>query len=175
VTWVQATPTPSSPNRFACRVEHLRQCAMTVKRPPALTADTTHLEGYGGRPTSEIGPLANLTLIKDPRLPTMPVSSSRMAEGEGSPETSKSRTTNREDFAGNGFRASCRRRPRVNSMRRVLFGLRSVRWNETIWGRRPSTFRLDAGSTTCVMAAAYERLAAWRQEAAATHATSHQS
>jgi fumarate reductase iron-sulfur subunit len=64
VTWVQRHLDPTLSYRFACRVGMCGSCAMTVNGRPRWTC-RTHVSrvAEGGR--LEIGPLANLPLIKD--------------------------------------------------------------------------------------------------------------
>jgi fumarate reductase iron-sulfur subunit len=64
VTWVQRHADPTLAYRFACRVGMCGSCAMTVNGRPRWTC-RTHISKVveGGR--VEIGPLANLPLIKD--------------------------------------------------------------------------------------------------------------
>ena len=64
VTWVQRNADPSLAYRFACRVGMCGSCAMTVNGRPRWTCRTTTAEVVrDGR--LEIGPLANLPLIRD--------------------------------------------------------------------------------------------------------------
>ena len=64
VTWVQRNIDPALSYRFACRVGMCGSCAMTVNGRPRWTC-RTHVSkvAEGGR--IEIGPLANLPVIKD--------------------------------------------------------------------------------------------------------------
>jgi len=64
VTFVQRHIDPTLSYRFACRVGVCGSCAMTVNGKPRWTC-RTHVAkvAYGGH--LEIGPLANLTVIKD--------------------------------------------------------------------------------------------------------------
>jgi fumarate reductase iron-sulfur subunit len=64
VTWVQRNADPTLAYRFACRVGMCGSCAMTVNGRPRWTCRThTAKVVEGGR--LEIGPLANLPVIKD--------------------------------------------------------------------------------------------------------------
>ena len=64
VTWVQRHADPTLAYRFACRVGMCGSCAMTVNGRPHWTC-RTHVSkvALGGR--LEIGPLANLPVLKD--------------------------------------------------------------------------------------------------------------
>ena len=64
VTWIQRYADPTLSYRFACRVGVCGSCAMTVNGRPRWTC-RTHISNVveGGR--LEIGPLANLPVVKD--------------------------------------------------------------------------------------------------------------
>ena len=64
VTWVQRNLEPSLSYRFACRVGVCGSCAMTVNGRPRWTC-RTHVSRVLGDGRLEIGPLANLPVIKD--------------------------------------------------------------------------------------------------------------
>ena len=64
VTWVQRHADPTLAYRFACRVGMCGSCAMTVNGRPRWTC-RTHISKVVEDGRVEIGPLANLPLIKD--------------------------------------------------------------------------------------------------------------
>src|SRR6266702_4600679 len=64
VTWVQRNADPTLAYRFACRVGMCGSCAMTVNGRPRWTC-RTHISKVVENGRVEIGPLANLPLIKD--------------------------------------------------------------------------------------------------------------
>jgi fumarate reductase iron-sulfur subunit len=64
VTWVQRNADPTLSYRFACRVGMCGSCAMTVNGRPRWTC-RTHISKVVEDGRVEIGPLANLPLIKD--------------------------------------------------------------------------------------------------------------
>ena len=64
VTWVQRNADPSLSYRFACRVGMCGSCAMTVNGRPRWTC-RTHTAKVVKAGKLEIGPLANLPIIKD--------------------------------------------------------------------------------------------------------------
>jgi fumarate reductase iron-sulfur subunit len=64
VTWVQRNADPTLSYRFACRVGMCGSCAMTVNGRPRWTC-RTHVSKVVKNGRVEIGPLANLTVIKD--------------------------------------------------------------------------------------------------------------
>jgi fumarate reductase iron-sulfur subunit len=64
VTWVQRNADPTLAYRFACRVGMCGSCAMTVNGRPRWTC-RTHVSRVVENGRLEIGPLANLPIIKD--------------------------------------------------------------------------------------------------------------
>ncbi len=64
VTWVQRNADPTLSYRFACRVGMCGSCAMTVNGRPRWTC-RTHISKVVENGRLEIGPLANLPVIKD--------------------------------------------------------------------------------------------------------------
>ncbi len=64
VTWVQRHADPTLAYRFACRVGVCGSCAMTVNGRPRWTC-RTHVSKVLENGRIEIGPLANLPVIKD--------------------------------------------------------------------------------------------------------------
>jgi fumarate reductase iron-sulfur subunit len=64
VTWVQRNADPTLAYRFACRVGMCGSCAMTVNGRPRWTC-RTHISKVVENGRVEIGPLANLPIIKD--------------------------------------------------------------------------------------------------------------
>jgi fumarate reductase iron-sulfur subunit len=64
VTWVQRHIDPTLSYRFACRVGMCGSCAMTVNGRPRWTC-RTHTSKVVTAGKLEIGPLANLPIIKD--------------------------------------------------------------------------------------------------------------
>ena len=64
VTWVQRNADPTLSYRFACRVGMCGSCAMTVNGRPRWTC-RTHVSKVAADGRLEIGPLANLPVIKD--------------------------------------------------------------------------------------------------------------
>jgi fumarate reductase iron-sulfur subunit len=64
VTWVQRNADPTLSYRFACRVGMCGSCAMTVNGRPRWTC-RTHISKVIEDGRVEIGPLANLPVIKD--------------------------------------------------------------------------------------------------------------
>ena len=64
VTWVQRHADPTLSYRFACRVGMCGSCAMTVNGRPRWTCRTL-VSKVAGTGRLELGPLANLPVIKD--------------------------------------------------------------------------------------------------------------
>jgi fumarate reductase iron-sulfur subunit len=64
VTWIQRHADPTLAYRFACRVGVCGSCAMTVNGRPRWTC-RTHVSKVVAEGKLEIGPLANLPVIKD--------------------------------------------------------------------------------------------------------------
>lgn len=64
VTWVQRNVDPTLAYRFACRVGMCGSCAMTVNGHPRWTC-RTHTAKVVDHGRLQIGPLANLPIIKD--------------------------------------------------------------------------------------------------------------
>src|SRR5215475_6525904 len=64
VTWVQRKLDPTLAYRFACRVGMCGSCAMTVNGRPRWTC-RTHISKVLAAGRVEIGPLANMPIIKD--------------------------------------------------------------------------------------------------------------
>jgi fumarate reductase iron-sulfur subunit len=64
VTWVQRHTDPTLAYRFACRVGMCGSCAMTVNGRPRWTC-RTHVSKVIESGRMEIGPLANLPVIRD--------------------------------------------------------------------------------------------------------------
>jgi fumarate reductase iron-sulfur subunit len=64
VTWVQRHADPTLSYRFACRVGMCGSCAMTVNGRPRWTC-RTHISMVAAAGRVEIGPLANMPIIKD--------------------------------------------------------------------------------------------------------------
>src|SRR5205807_6170910 len=64
VTWVQRNVDSSLAYRFACRVGMCGSCAMTVNGRPRWTC-RTHISKVVENGKLEIGPLANLPVIRD--------------------------------------------------------------------------------------------------------------
>ncbi len=64
VTWIQRHADPTLAYRFACRVGVCGSCAMTVNGRPRWTC-RTHVSKVVQDGKLEIGPLANLPVIKD--------------------------------------------------------------------------------------------------------------
>ena len=64
VTWVQRKLDPTLAYRFACRVGMCGSCAMTVNGRPRWTC-RTHISKVVEAGRVEIGPLANMPIIKD--------------------------------------------------------------------------------------------------------------
>jgi fumarate reductase iron-sulfur subunit len=64
VTWVQRNADPTLAYRFACRVGMCGSCAMTVNGRPRWTC-RTHISKVAADGRLEVGPLANLPVIKD--------------------------------------------------------------------------------------------------------------
>jgi fumarate reductase iron-sulfur subunit len=64
VTWVQRNADPTLSYRFACRVGMCGSCAMTVNGRPRWTC-RTHISHVVEDGKLEIGPLANMPVIKD--------------------------------------------------------------------------------------------------------------
>ncbi len=64
VTWVQRHVDPSLAYRFACRVGMCGSCAMTVNGTPRWTC-RTHVSDVTRGARLEVGPLANLPVIRD--------------------------------------------------------------------------------------------------------------
>ena len=138
---------------------HVRQLRHDGQRPPALDLPHAHLEGGGGRPL-EIGPLANLPVIKDLAC-DMAAFFEKWQKAKGVFAPSKSRAdADREDLAGD--RAAHRRRcgHRVHQLRAcAIRPATRCAGTRTIWARPRSTAP-GRSSTTCAMPATRERLAA---------------
>ena len=64
VTWIQRQLDPTLSYRFACRVGVCGSCAMTVNGRPRWTC-RTHVSNVARKGRIQIGPLANLPVIKD--------------------------------------------------------------------------------------------------------------
>ena len=64
VSWIQQYADPTLSYRFACRVGMCGSCAMTVNGVPRWTC-RTHVSRVADGGRIEIGPLANLPVIKD--------------------------------------------------------------------------------------------------------------
>jgi fumarate reductase iron-sulfur subunit len=64
VTWVQRHADPTLAYRFACRVGMCGSCAMTVNGRPRWTC-RTHISKVMENGRVEIGPLANMVVIRD--------------------------------------------------------------------------------------------------------------
>jgi fumarate reductase iron-sulfur subunit len=64
VTWVQRNADPTLSYRFACRVGMCGSCAMTVNGRPRWTC-RTHIQQVAKDGRVQIGPLANLRIVKD--------------------------------------------------------------------------------------------------------------
>ncbi len=64
VTWIQRHADPTLAYRFACRVGVCGSCAMTVNGRPRWTC-RTHVSKVVENGRLEIGPLANLPVIRD--------------------------------------------------------------------------------------------------------------
>ncbi|MFT5508647.1 MAG: fumarate reductase iron-sulfur subunit, partial [Hyphomicrobiaceae bacterium] len=64
VTWIQRNADPTLSYRFACRVGMCGSCAMTVNGRPRWTC-RTHVSKVVENGKVELGPLANLPVIKD--------------------------------------------------------------------------------------------------------------
>jgi fumarate reductase iron-sulfur subunit len=64
VTWIQRNADPTLAYRFACRVGVCGSCAMTVNGRPRWTC-RTHVSKVIENGRIELGPLANLPVIKD--------------------------------------------------------------------------------------------------------------
>jgi fumarate reductase iron-sulfur subunit len=64
VTWVQRNADPTLAYRFACRVGMCGSCAMTINGRPRWTC-RTHVSKVVEDGRLEIGPLANLPIIRD--------------------------------------------------------------------------------------------------------------
>ncbi len=64
VTWIQRHADPTLSYRFACRVGVCGSCAMTVNGTPRWTC-RTHVNTVLEHGRLEVGPLANLPVIKD--------------------------------------------------------------------------------------------------------------
>ena len=64
VTWIQRHADPTLTYRFACRVGMCGSCAMTVNGAPRWTC-RTHVGRVAGDGRLKIGPLRNMTVIRD--------------------------------------------------------------------------------------------------------------
>ena len=64
VTYIQRHLDPELAYRFACRVGMCGSCAMTVNGTPRWTC-RTHVDKVAAGGTLEVGPLANLPVVKD--------------------------------------------------------------------------------------------------------------
>jgi fumarate reductase iron-sulfur subunit len=64
VTYIQRHLDPTLSYRFACRVGMCGSCAMTVNGAPRWTC-RTHVDKVAKKGVLEIGPLANLPVVKD--------------------------------------------------------------------------------------------------------------
>ena len=133
VTWVQRNADPTLSYRFACRVGMCGSCAMTVNGRPRWTC-RTHTSKVVENGRLEIGPLANLPIIKDLACDMQPFFEKwQKAKGVFAP--SKTRRTRSS--------GSCRRRaPRIAADAAIecincavcYAACDTVRWNEDYLG-----------------------------------------
>jgi fumarate reductase iron-sulfur subunit len=89
VTWVQRNADPTLSYRFACRVGMCGSCAMTVNGRPRWTC-RTHISKVAADGRLEVGPLANLPVIKDLICDMQPFFDKwQMAKGAFAPSASR--------------------------------------------------------------------------------------
>ena len=119
VTWVQRNADPTLSYRFACRVGMCGSCAMTVNGRPRWTC-RTHTSKVVEDGKLEIGPLANLPVIKDLAADMRPFFEKwQQAKGVFAP--SKTRADPIEKILPDKRAAHRRRcRHRMHQLRRVL-------------------------------------------------------
>ena len=143
VTRVQRHADPTLSYRFACRVGMCGSCAMTVNGRPRWTC-RTHVSKVVEDGRLEIGPLANLPVIKDLAC-DMAAFFEKWQKAKGVFAPSKSRDdADREDRAGDAAAHRRRRRHRMHQLRRVLFGLRHGALERGLSGPGRAQPRLDA-------------------------------
>ena len=143
VTWVQRNADPTLAYRFACRVGMCGSCAMTVNGRPRWTC-RTHISKVVEDGRLEIGPLANLPVIKDLAC-DMAAFFEKWQEAKGVFAPSKTRhDADRDDLAGERAAHRRRRRHRVHQLRRVLLGLRYGALERGLSGPGRAQPRLDA-------------------------------
>ena len=134
VTWVQRHADPTLSYRFACRVGMCGSCAMTVNGRPRWTC-RTHISKVVEDGRVEIGPLANLPVIKDLAC-DMAAFFEKWQKAKGVFAPSKTRhDADREDRAGERAAHRRRRRHRVHQLRAcAIAACDTVRWNEDYLG-----------------------------------------
>ena len=119
VTWVQRNADPTLSYRFACRVGMCGSCAMTVNGRPRWTC-RTHVSKVVENGRLEIGPLANLPVIKDLAC-DMAAVLREVAGGQGRLRAEQdARRSDRADLARQRAARRGRRGDRVHQLRRVL-------------------------------------------------------
>ncbi len=174
VTWVQRNADPTLSYRFACRVGMCGSCAMTVNGRPRWTC-RTHISKVVEDGKLEIGPLANLPVIKDLAADMARVLR-EVAGGQGRVRAEQdARRSDREDLARQARRASLPMRPSSASTARCALrpAIRCA-GTRTIWARRRS-IAPGRSSTTCAMPAIASGLSAMAADGGCHACHSHQS
>ncbi len=143
VTWVQRNADPTLSYRFACRVGMCGSCAMTVNGRPRWTC-RTHTSKVVEDGKLEIGPLANLPVIKDLAADMAPLLREVAGRQGRVCAEQDARRSDREDFADERAARGCRCGHRMHQLRGVLCGLRYGALERGLPGTRGAQPRVDA-------------------------------
>src|SRR5581483_76454 len=161
VTWVQRNADPTLAYRFACRVGMCGSCAMTVNGRPRWTC-RTHTSKVVEDGRLEIGPLANLPIIKDLACDMQPFFEKwQKAKGAFRPSASRRRAPSGSPSTPPSSASTA---PYATRLATRCAGMR------TIWAPPPS-IAPGPSSTTCATAAAASASLPSPRTAAATPAT----
>ena len=174
VTWVQRHADPTLAYRFACRVGMCGSCAMTVNGRPRWTC-RTHTSKVVEDGKLEIGPLANLPVIKDLAADMQPFFAKwQKAKGVFAPSKTRADPIERISPAD---AAAHRRRcgDRVHQLRGVLRRLRYGALERGLSRPRGAQPRLDARQRRERDAGNKQRLAAIAADGGCHACHSHQS
>ena len=143
VTWVQRHADPTLAYRFACRVGMCGSCAMTVNGRPRWTC-RTHISKVVEDGRLEIGPLANMAVIKDLAC-DMAAFFEKWQKAKGAFAPSKSRHEPIERIApASAPRIAADAAVECINCGGVLFGLRHGALERGLSGPRRPQPRLDA-------------------------------
>ena len=174
VTWVQRNADPTLSYRFACRVGMCGSCAMTVNGRPRWTC-RTHTSKVVEDGKLEIGPLANLPVIKDLAADMAPFFEKwQGAKGVFAP--SKTRADPIEKISPDKRAAHrCRCGHRMHQLRGVLCGLRYGALERGLSRPGRAQSGLDAGQRRDAMPAIASGLSAIAAAGGCHACHSHQS